>query len=152
MPERPTAPSYSPHAPWHLVELRMPVRLVRPGIEERAVLARRRRRDRDGWYDPERDHAAAPRVDVACVLERLLRIRGVQRSRVLVRRALLALRENLPERPLAVGRDGIRLRRHHVLVRHGAGHDYAAADACFARCLAAYALAASRTHAPSSCA
>src|SRR5688500_17560141 len=82
----------------------------------------------------------------------MLGVRGVERARMLVRRAVRTLGEHLPHRPLSVWRD------HPRLIADGPGrvdavaHAYAASDACLARCLAAYALAASRTHAPSSCA
>ena len=88
-------------------------------------------RDRGARHDPDAHRLAATRVDVASVLERLLGGGGVHAARVFVRRALRRLHEHFPERPLRV-------------VAH-------AASPAAAR-FAAYAVAASRTHAPSSCA
>ena len=67
----------------------------------------------------------------------MLGVGGMQRSRVLVRRTLLALREHFPQRPLRPGCNRLRLRGNDVLIRDGARHDYAAADAWLARCFAA---------------
>src|SRR6185437_11031376 len=70
----------------------------------------------------------APRVDVACVPDRHLRVRRMQTSHVLVGKPVLRADENFPQRPF---------------VAHAAACSRAA-------CFFAYATAASRTHAPSS--
>src|SRR5690242_16812344 len=84
----------------HLVELRMPIWLVVPRIEEWTHVLRRRRRNLSRADDPDAHGFAAPRVDVARVLQRGLRVDGVHTARVLVRFTARWLYEDLPERPL----------------------------------------------------
>ena len=61
---------------------------------------RARRGDRRARHDPDAHRFAAARVDVARVLQRDARRPARARSRVLVRRAVLRLREHFPQRPL----------------------------------------------------
>src|SRR5579884_1257242 len=119
------------HAFGDVVKGGVAVRLVRRGIEERITLFRGGRGDLGRWHDPDAHALHAPGEDVASVAQRHLGISGVQAADVVVRQAALAADEDLPERLVRV-----------------CGH----AAAAWARCLAAYAAAASRTHAPSSCA
>ena len=104
---------------------------------------RRRSPSRPGWsrrrprgHDPDRDALAAAGVDVAGVAQRHLGVGGVQAADVLVGHPAAGADEDLPQRPLA------------LVLAHAAP----ATAACAARVLSAYALAASRTQAPSSCA
>src|SRR6476620_6530932 len=48
---------------------------------------------------PDRDAFVAARVDVARILDRHLRVRGVQAADVLVRKTVLRSDEHLPQRP-----------------------------------------------------
>src|SRR5690349_3283428 len=96
----------------HLVELRMPIGFVVPRIEERAHVLGRRRRNLSRADDPDAHGFAPPRVDVACVLQRRLRVDGVHTARVLVRLTTRWLYEDLPQRPLRVARRTGRFVRH----------------------------------------
>ena len=63
----------------------------------------RSRRDRRRGNHPDRQYLSASAIDVAGVLDRVLRVHRAQAPRMLVRRPLRFLREHLPELPLRVG-------------------------------------------------
>src|SRR5215218_8296188 len=111
-----------------VVERRVAVDLVAARREQRVLLVGARRGDRVGADDPDAHALVAAGVDVAGVQQRHPVVGGVQRADVHVVETALAADEDLVERPL--GLDG--------------------AHADTARCSAAYAVAASRTQAPSS--
>src|SRR5262245_2898185 len=111
----------------NVVEGGVPVDLVGGRVEERVLLVRARRADRGGRYHPD-GHAFLPAgVDVAGVVQRDLRVGGVQAADVYVRQAPPGPHEHLPE--LAVA----------------AAHETGSRSRCFPAC----ASAASRTQAPS---
>src|SRR6266487_5249674 len=83
----------------HREESRMPVHLAVRRLEERHLLAGRRRRDVSGPDDPDAHALVAPRVHIARILDRHLRIRRVQAADVLVREPVLASDEDFPKRP-----------------------------------------------------
>src|SRR5688572_6008045 len=92
----------------NLVELRMPVNLVRARLEERPCLVTRRCSDGNRRHDPETYYRAASGVDVAGVLQCQLRVGRVKTAYVLVWRPLTFLREDLPQRPLRFPVVGVR--------------------------------------------
>src|SRR5439155_9489189 len=98
----PCWPSYSSNAARHLVELRMPVDLVVRRIEKRADVVRGARRDRRRRDDPDAYALVPPRIDVARVLERLLRVHRMEAPRMLVRGGAPGGDEHLPQRPRVV--------------------------------------------------
>src|SRR5665647_2573318 len=125
----------------HVVERGVAIDLVGRGVEEGVTLIGAVRRDVSGPDHPEGDALLATGVDVPPVTKRHLGVRGVERADVDMRETALAAYEDLPQRPAAFGRVPFDCRRTHATY-----------PSCWARTfLAAYALAASRTHAPSLC-
>src|SRR5665647_1774274 len=123
----------------HVVERGVAIDLVGRGVEEGVTLIGAVRRDVSGPDHPEGDALLATGVDVPPVTKRHLGVRGVERADVDMRETALAAYEDLPQRPAAFGRVPFDCRRTHATY-----------PSCWARTfLAAYALAASRTHAPS---
>src|SRR2546422_3367231 len=89
-----------------------------------------------GAHRPDRHALVATRVDVTGILDRHLRVRRVQAADVLVRKPVLRTDEDFPERPFGA---------------HATASLARTSAACFASradCFSAYAMAASRTHAP----
>src|SRR5450759_2665725 len=146
MPQLPSPPRPQSHSRskvfdilGHVVERRVAIDLVGRGVEERATLIGAAGRDISGPDHPERDPLLTTGVDVARVAQRHLGVRGVQRAEVDMRQAAFAPDKDLPERPATRGRT--------PFDRGGAHARYS--SRCRRICLTAYALAASRTHAPS---
>src|SRR5450759_3999934 len=149
MPQLPSPPRPQSHSRskvfdilGHVVERRVALDLVARGVEERATLIGAAGRDIGGPDHPEGDSLLATGVDIARVAQRHLGVRGVQRADVDMRQAAFATDEDLPQRPAALGRTPFDRRRAHARY----------SSRCTRFCLTAYALAASRTHAPSLCA
>src|SRR5689334_17629022 len=80
----------------------MSIDLVGARIEEGSRFIARRRGYSCRGNNPDAYDATAARVNVTRILKSHLRISGVETSRVLVWSALCFLRENFPQRPLAV--------------------------------------------------
>ena len=143
-----------------VVEGGVAVGLVGGRVEERVLLVRARGDDRRRRHHPERHALVAAGVEVAGVAQRHGGVGGVQRADVHVRQAAAGADEDLPQRPVGARRRRLGLLPGgHAVDRHravaaGRGQLAHAAPALVARaaCFAAYACAASRTHAPSSCA
>src|SRR5205085_2154982 len=109
----------------------MAVDLVLHGIEVHALLPRIARDDVVTAHDPDAGAFLAARIDVARHLDGHLRIRSVQAAAMLVVKTRLAADKHFPQRPLLL-------------------HVAHAASFTSCSCLRAYAIAASRTQAPSS--
>src|SRR5579875_2546825 len=105
----------------------MPIDLIRRRIEERILLLRTRGHDVLRGDNPDA-HALAPSsVDVPGIAQGHRRVGGMNAPGMHVGQPTPGPDEDFPQRPLRRG-------RHHAAVR--------------CPCLAAYAAAASRTHAP----
>jgi len=126
-----TPPSVHPNAAGSPIELRVSVGFVVGRIEEGAAFLRTRRDDGDAGHDPDADDVAPASVDVASVLERLLRIGRVHAAGMLVRRAVLGLGEDFPQLQLVISDSTVGLTRvsHVGLDRHAA--DAALRRRCF---------------------
>src|SRR5690606_6750637 len=117
----------------------MTVVLARGALEERALVIRVAGGDGIRRRDPDRHALTAARVQVARIAHRHARVGSVQRADVHVVQAAIRADEDLPQRP-------------GLLLLVSARRHQATCPSTRAACFRAYSAAASRTHAPSSCA
>src|SRR5580700_6442458 len=127
-----------------LVKRRVPVHLVAARREERILLVRAGSGDVSGPDYPDADALVPPGVEVARMMQRHGGIGRVERPDVHVVEPALTAQEHLEQRPVRP-----RLRRFRI---RALGHAAASFLASRAARLAAWAAAASLTHAPPSCA
>src|SRR6266516_3438967 len=125
-----------------LVEGRVPVDLVATGREERILLVRAGRRDRVRTHDPDAHALVAPGVEIAGAVQRHVGVGGMQGADVHMVQPPLAPQEDFEQRPL-VHECCPSCRSRNIWLSE-------AAKGCSIGCLCAWAMAASRTHSPSS--
>lgn len=84
------------------IELCMTIYLIRCRIEERTAIIRCGRFDMFGLYDPHALHFPSPRKNIACILDRHLRISGADAAGVSMRCVVVFLNEDFPKIALVV--------------------------------------------------